>query len=89
MHTLRLLETRKVSRLAKPGVIFFKVLAVSTDNTVPSFFSSYQVIDGNWNYVMGGFAQQILPLRDSVSLTILRLNGTGPEEVVVSAAQDY
>ena len=56
---------------------------------MPSFFSSYQVIDGNWNYVMGGFAQQILPLRDSVSLTILRLNGTGPEEVVVSAAQDY
>jgi hypothetical protein len=36
-----------------------------------SFFSSYFVgKDGNWTYAMGNFAQQALPLTDSVSLTL-------------------
>jgi len=69
--------------------MFSETLVASTDNTTPSFFSSYQVIDGDWNYNMGGFAQQSLPLSDSVTLTILRVNGTDPEEIVVCIAQDY
>ncbi|KLO14415.1 hypothetical protein SCHPADRAFT_872766 [Schizopora paradoxa] len=39
-----------------------------------SFFSSYQRVDAGWNYVMGNFAQMSLPLADSVTLTVQRVN---------------
>ncbi|KAH9478024.1 Peptidase S41 family protein ustP [Psilocybe cubensis] len=48
-----------------------------------SFFSSYQRSTTGWNYVMGNFAQQSLPLSDSVTLTIVRVNHTLPEVVVL------
>ncbi|KIY68655.1 hypothetical protein CYLTODRAFT_489574 [Cylindrobasidium torrendii FP15055 ss-10] len=35
-----------------------------------SFFSSYQRASANWSYILGNFAQQSLPLSDSVSLTL-------------------
>ncbi|TFK48991.1 hypothetical protein OE88DRAFT_1737208 [Heliocybe sulcata] len=41
-----------------------------------SFFSSYQLTDGGWNYVMGNFAQQSLPLYDSVNLTVMPVNSS-------------
>lgn len=41
-----------------------------------SFFSSYQRVDAGWNYVMGNFAQMSLPLADSVSLTVQRVNSS-------------
>ncbi|KZT25626.1 hypothetical protein NEOLEDRAFT_1064684 [Neolentinus lepideus HHB14362 ss-1] len=41
-----------------------------------SFFSSYQLTDDGWNYVMGNFAQQSLPLYDSVNLTIIPVNSS-------------
>ncbi|KIM38039.1 hypothetical protein M413DRAFT_448078 [Hebeloma cylindrosporum] len=47
------------------------------------FFSSYQRVAAGWNYVMGNFAQQSLPLSDSVVLTIQRINSTRPETVVL------
>ena len=50
---------------------------------LPRFFSSYQRVTTGWNYVMGNFAQQSLPLSDFVVLTIQRINNTIPETVVV------
>ncbi|KAI5120057.1 hypothetical protein M0805_007808 [Coniferiporia weirii] len=41
-----------------------------------SFFSSYQLVDAGWNYVMGNFAQMSLPLADSVLLTVQRVNSS-------------
>ena len=37
-----------------------------------SFFSSYQRVANGWNYVLGQFASQSLPLSDQVTLTVLR-----------------
>ncbi|KAF9479493.1 hypothetical protein BDN70DRAFT_932553 [Pholiota conissans] len=48
-----------------------------------SFFSSYQRASTGWNYVMGNFAQQSLPLSDSVTLTIVRTGHILPEVVVL------
>ncbi|GJE90953.1 hypothetical protein PsYK624_071000 [Phanerochaete sordida] len=43
------------------------------------FFASYQRVDTGWNYVMGQFAQMSLPLADSATLTVVRVNHTLPE----------
>ncbi|KAJ2919861.1 hypothetical protein MD484_g543, partial [Candolleomyces efflorescens] len=48
-----------------------------------TFFSSYQRGNESWNYIMGNFAQQALPLSDTVRLTILRSNRTRPETFVL------
>ncbi|KAJ3512815.1 hypothetical protein NLJ89_g3306 [Agrocybe chaxingu] len=48
-----------------------------------SFFSSYQRSTSGWNYIMGNFAQQSLPLSDRVVLKIQRLNHTTPEVVAL------
>ncbi|KAF8888526.1 hypothetical protein BD779DRAFT_1439887 [Infundibulicybe gibba] len=48
-----------------------------------SFFSSYQRGATGWSYIMGNFAQQSLPLSDSVTLTIQRVNQTKRETVVI------
>ncbi|PFH48702.1 hypothetical protein AMATHDRAFT_149320 [Amanita thiersii Skay4041] len=37
-----------------------------------AFFSSYQRGASGWNYIMGNFAQQSLPLSDKVKLEVLR-----------------
>ncbi|KAF8960420.1 hypothetical protein BDZ97DRAFT_1307262 [Flammula alnicola] len=47
------------------------------------FFSSYQRSTTGWTYIMGNFAQQSLPLSDSVVLKIVRVNHTLPEVVVL------
>ncbi|KAJ3988804.1 hypothetical protein F5890DRAFT_1490293 [Lentinula detonsa] len=39
-----------------------------------SFFSSYQFGANGWTYIMGDFAQQSLPLNDSVTLVVQRVN---------------
>ncbi|KAJ3759694.1 hypothetical protein EV360DRAFT_41436 [Lentinula raphanica] len=39
-----------------------------------SFFSSYQFGASGWTYIMGDFAQQSLPLNDSVTLVVQRVN---------------
>ncbi|KAH8114000.1 hypothetical protein DFH11DRAFT_1509631 [Phellopilus nigrolimitatus] len=44
-----------------------------------SFFSSYQRVDAGWNYIMGNFAQMSLPLTDSVTLTVQRVNSSSNE----------
>ncbi|KAF9525913.1 hypothetical protein CPB83DRAFT_858837 [Crepidotus variabilis] len=41
-----------------------------------AYFASYQRSTTGWVYRMGDFAQQSLPLSDSVTLTVLRLNQT-------------
>ncbi|KAF5371801.1 hypothetical protein D9758_003452 [Tetrapyrgos nigripes] len=38
-----------------------------------AFFSSYQRSTTTWNYIMGNFAQQSLPLSDSVTLKVQRV----------------
>lgn len=48
-----------------------------------SFFASYSAT-GNFTYVMGNFAQMSLPLTDSVTLTVQRLNRLDIENVTVS-----
>ncbi|KAF8157203.1 hypothetical protein B0H34DRAFT_490777 [Crassisporium funariophilum] len=48
-----------------------------------SFFSSYQRSTAGWNYILGNFAQQSLPLSDSVILTILRTGHHIPEVVTL------
>ncbi|KAG7448573.1 uncharacterized protein BT62DRAFT_889155 [Guyanagaster necrorhizus] len=40
------------------------------------FFSSYQRSTASWSYVLGNFAQQSLPLSDSVELSVQLVNGT-------------
>ncbi|TFK66892.1 hypothetical protein BDN72DRAFT_871423 [Pluteus cervinus] len=47
------------------------------------YFSSYQRSSGGWNYLLGNFAQQALPLDDQVTLTILRVNQTRTETVTI------
>ena len=59
-------------------------------NSLPlSFFSSYRVAWGGWIYIFGDFAQQSLPLSDSVTLKVQRVNHTGSEDVVVSIHQTF
>ncbi|KAI0355821.1 hypothetical protein OH77DRAFT_1424077 [Trametes cingulata] len=48
-----------------------------------SFFASYNTASTGWNYIMGAFAQQSLPLTDSVTLTIQRVNSTRIETVTI------
>ena len=47
------------------------------------FFSSYNRAASGWNYIMGNFAQMSLPLKDSVTLFVQRVNSTVPEFVTV------
>lgn len=47
------------------------------------FFSSYQRGADSWNYIMGNFAQQSLPLSDSVDLLLQLVNSTRPVEVTL------
>ncbi|KAJ8454077.1 hypothetical protein ONZ45_g19447 [Pleurotus djamor] len=44
-----------------------------------TFFSSYQRVAAGWNYIMGNFAQQSLPLDDHVILTVIRSGHILPE----------
>uniref|UniRef100_A0A0W0FIA0 Uncharacterized protein n=1 Tax=Moniliophthora roreri TaxID=221103 RepID=A0A0W0FIA0_MONRR len=46
-----------------------------------SFFASYQRSTTTFNYILGNFAQQALPLAESVSLRIIRVNETAPEVI--------
>ncbi|KAI0074081.1 hypothetical protein K474DRAFT_1602120 [Panus rudis PR-1116 ss-1] len=48
-----------------------------------AFFSSYQRATTGWNYIMGNFAQQSLPLTDSVTLTIQRVNSTSQDTITL------
>ncbi|KAG7095399.1 hypothetical protein E1B28_006152 [Marasmius oreades] len=48
-----------------------------------SFFSSYQRSTNTFNYLPGNFAQQSLPLSDSVVLDIVRVNNTKPEQITL------
>ncbi|KAF9041554.1 hypothetical protein BJ165DRAFT_1406469 [Panaeolus papilionaceus] len=47
------------------------------------FFSSYQRSSTGWNYVMGNFAQQALPLSDSVTLVVQRVGQPRPETITL------
>jgi hypothetical protein len=47
------------------------------------FFASYNRAASNWSYILGQFAQQSLPLSDSVTLTIKRVNSTKVETVTI------
>ncbi|KAM5543490.1 hypothetical protein V8D89_002741 [Ganoderma adspersum] len=47
------------------------------------FFSSYNSGASGWTYSLGQFAQQSLPLSDSVNLTIQRVNSTTIETVTI------
>ncbi|KAJ8082869.1 hypothetical protein PM082_008726 [Marasmius tenuissimus] len=48
-----------------------------------SFFSSYQRSTSTFNYLLGNFAQQALPLDDSVELEIIRVNETSTERITL------
>ncbi|KAL0959839.1 hypothetical protein HGRIS_011515 [Hohenbuehelia grisea] len=48
-----------------------------------SFFSSYQRAASGWNYLMGNFAQQSLPLDDEVKLLVQREGHLIPEFVTI------
>ncbi|KAJ6583683.1 hypothetical protein B0H10DRAFT_2339210 [Mycena sp. CBHHK59/15] len=48
-----------------------------------SFFSSYAYSTTNFAYSMGDFAQQSLPLDDSVDLVIQRVNQTKPDKITI------
>jgi len=48
------------------------------------FFSSYSRGAAGWNYILGNFAQQSLPLSDSVNLKLQLVNQSSPVDVVVS-----
>ncbi|KAJ6503566.1 hypothetical protein C8R45DRAFT_1060385 [Mycena sanguinolenta] len=48
-----------------------------------SFFSSYVRSTVDWAYIMGDFAQQSLPLTDSVELVIQRVNQTEQDVIML------
>ncbi|KAK7044505.1 peptidase S41 family protein ustP [Favolaschia claudopus] len=48
-----------------------------------SFFSSYARAAASFNYIIGNFAQQSLPLADSVNLVIQRVNHTLPDIITL------
>ncbi|KAJ7314970.1 hypothetical protein DFH08DRAFT_894316 [Mycena albidolilacea] len=48
-----------------------------------AFFSSYTRSTTNFSYSMGNFAQQSLPLADSVNLVIQRVNQTKPDVITL------
>ncbi|KAI8972883.1 hypothetical protein BD414DRAFT_448245 [Trametes punicea] len=48
-----------------------------------SFFSSYNADTTGWTYIMGNFAQQSLPLVDSATLTIQRVNSSEIETITL------
>ena len=48
------------------------------------FFASYTLGPSTWNYLMGNFAQQGLPLDDEAVLLVQKVNSILPEIVVVS-----
>ncbi|KAL0069618.1 hypothetical protein AAF712_003276 [Marasmius tenuissimus] len=48
-----------------------------------SFFGSFVISASTWNYVPGLFAQTSLPLKDSVTLTIQRINSTSSETITL------
>ncbi|CAL1699095.1 unnamed protein product [Somion occarium] len=45
--------------------------------------NSYNRASTGWNYIMGNFAQMSLPLADSATLTIQRINATRPETITL------
>ncbi|KAF5337318.1 hypothetical protein D9611_003167 [Ephemerocybe angulata] len=47
------------------------------------FFSSYQRSTSSWNYLLGNFAQQSLPLSDSVLLTVQRTGHILPDIILL------
>jgi hypothetical protein len=47
------------------------------------FFSSYNTAATGWTYILGQFAQQALPLTDSVALTLQLVNSTLPVTVTL------
>jgi hypothetical protein len=47
------------------------------------FFASYNRAASSWSYILGQFAQQSLPLSDSATLTIKRVNSTKVETVTI------
>ncbi|CDO71106.1 hypothetical protein BN946_scf184844.g110 [Trametes cinnabarina] len=47
------------------------------------FFSSYNTGATGWTYIMGNFAQQSLPLVDSVTLTIQRVNSSTTDTITL------
>jgi hypothetical protein len=47
------------------------------------FFASYQRAASSWSYILGQFAQVALPLADSVTLKIQRVNATKPDTVTL------
>ena len=55
-----------------------------TRNRARRFFASYQRGASGWNYILGNFAQQSLPLADSATLTILRNGQKRSESITVS-----
>ncbi|KAH6890065.1 hypothetical protein BKA70DRAFT_1328944 [Coprinopsis sp. MPI-PUGE-AT-0042] len=48
-----------------------------------AFFSSYQRAAESWNYIMGNFAQQAVPLADNVLLTIQRKGTILPDTILM------
>ncbi|THU78746.1 hypothetical protein K435DRAFT_786117 [Dendrothele bispora CBS 962.96] len=48
-----------------------------------AFFSSYQRSTSTWNYIMGNFAQQSLPLSDSVTLEVQRVGQQDTDKITL------
>lgn len=65
---------------AVPGIVALSDVLTSTPF---SFFASYNRADAGWMYSMGNFAQMSLPLADSATLTIQRVNSTKTETITV------
>ncbi|KAH9478415.1 hypothetical protein JR316_0008870 [Psilocybe cubensis] len=57
----------------------YQALGARQNGQLCRFFSSYRRVAGGWTYLMGNFAQQSLPLSDSVLLTVQRVNRTIPD----------
>ena len=80
----RSLVASRVSALVRTREWTALVLSCGFVNRPRRFFSSYNSGATGWTYSLGQFAQLSLPLKDSATLTIQRVNSTKIETVTVS-----
>ena len=92
IHSLQLMQTpispvaSKLTPLGRTSKCrHFRIYDVIYGLCLIRFFSSYLLSDAGWAYRMGDFAQQSLPLTDSVTLTVKIVGSKAAQRITVSA----
>lgn len=69
---------------ASEWVRVISVIVVLLSKGIGRFFASYQRADTTFNYLLGNFAQQALPLADEVTLEVVLKGEKKHEKITVS-----